>query len=175
MRCVPPARELRFNLWPAVVCVLPFLFSSLSSVGLRFFFSVGFQAGPWVRNLTANLLTLLLASAMGIVRICGIGWTGTGTSGGGVCLGKNRRRGCGFGLIARRWRCGQSAQLRMRGQHPQMRCPPYTHPSRAWMGHPLFLRALQCGPRWDRLRSLPMLREMERRITTGSRGGLLRY
>jgi len=174
MRCVVPAREWRFNLWPAVVCVLLLLFSSLSSVGLRFFFSVGFQAGPSVRNLTATLLTLLLAGATGIVLICGIDWSGTGISGAGVCLGENRRRGCGFGLIGRRWRCGQSARLGMRNQHPQVRCPPHTHPSRAWMGQPLFLRALQCGPRWDRLRSLPMLREMERRITTGSRGGLLR-
>jgi hypothetical protein len=35
---------------------------------------------------------------MGTVRICGIDWTGTGTSGIEVCFGENRRRGCGFGL-----------------------------------------------------------------------------
>jgi hypothetical protein len=174
MRCVAPAQELRFNLWPAVVCVFLFLFSSLFSVGLPFFFSAGFRAGPSARNLTAKLLTLLLASATGTVHICGIDWTGTGTSGGGMCLGGNRPRGCGFGLINRRWRCGLSARLGMRRQHPQVRCPPHTHPSRARVGHPLFLRALQCGPRWGQLRWLPMLREMERRITTGSRGGLLR-
>jgi len=175
MRCVAPAQELRFNLWPAVVCVLLFLFSSLFSVGLPFFFSAGFRAEPSGRNLTAKLLTLLLASATGTVHICGIDWTGTGTSGGELCLGGNRQRGCGFGLTNRRWRCGFSARLRMRSQHPQVRCPPHTHPSRAWMGHPLFLRALQCGRRWGRLRWLPMLREMEHRITTGSRGALLRW
>jgi hypothetical protein len=172
MRCVAPAQELRFNLWPAVVCVLPFLFSSLFSVGLPFFSSAGVQAGHSVRSLTAKRLTLLLASATGIVRICGIAWTGTGTGGAELCLRENRRRGCGFGLIGRRWRCGQSAQ------HP--------HPSRAWMGHPhalsrrplhihpLFPRAPRCGRLWGRLRWLPMLLAMERRITTGSRGALLR-
>jgi hypothetical protein len=103
MRCVAPARELRFNLWPAVVCVFLFLFSSLFSVGLPFFFSAGFRAGPSGRNLTTRLLTLLLASATGIVLICGIGWSGTGTSGGELCLGENRQRVCGFGLINRRW------------------------------------------------------------------------
>jgi hypothetical protein len=172
MRCVSPARELRFNLWSAVVCVFLFLFSWLFSVGLPFFFSAGFRAAPSGRNLTAKLLTLLLASATGTVRICGIDWTGTGTSGGELCLGENRRRGCGFGLTNRRLRCGQSARR--------------THPSGAWMGHPHpllrrplhthppFSWALQCGPRWGQLRWLPMPPEMERRITTGSRGGLLR-
>src|ERR1700681_834404 len=120
MRCVVPARELRFTLWPAVVCVLLFLFSSSLSAGLPFFFSAGFEAGPSVSNLTTKRLTLLLASATGIVLICGIDWSGTGTSGGGVCLGENRRRGSGFGLIGRRWLCGLSARLRMRSQHPQL-------------------------------------------------------
>jgi hypothetical protein len=181
VRCVVPAREWRFNLWPAVVCVLLFLFSSLLSAGLPFFFSAGFQAGPSVRNLTAKLLTLLLASATGIVLICGIDWSGTGTSGGELCLRENRRRGCGFGLIGRRWLCGLSAQHPhpsrpwMGHPHPHLRCPPHTHPSRAWVGHPLPPLVLRCGPRWGRLRWLPMLREMERRITTGSRGVLLRY
>src|SRR6266849_3408261 len=161
VRRVVPTREWRFNLWPAVVCVLLFLFSSLSSAGLPFFFSAGFQAGPSVRNLTAKLLTLLLAGATGIVLICGIGWTGTGTSAGELRLRGNRQRGCGFGLTNRRWRCGLSARPRMPSQHPQKHCPPYTHPSGAWMGHPLFPWVLQCGPRWGRLRSLPMLREIE--------------
>ncbi len=142
VRRVVPTREWRFNLWPAVVCVLLLLFSSLSSVGLPFFFSAGFQPGPSARNLTAKLLTLLLASATGIVLICGIAWTGTGTSAGELRLGENRPRGCGFGLTNRRWLCGQRARPRMRSQPPQLRCPPHTHPSRAWMGHPLFLRVL---------------------------------
>ena len=175
VRRVVPTREWRFNLWPAVVCVLLLLFSSLSSVGLPFFFSAGFQAGPSVRNLTAKLLTLLLASATGIVLICGIAWTGTGTSAGELRLGENRPRGCGFGLIGRRWRCGPSVRLRMRVLHPQMRCLLHTHPSGAWVTHPLFPQVLPCGPRWGRLRWLPMLLATEHRITTGSRGGLLRY
>jgi hypothetical protein len=64
---------------------------------------------------------------------------------------------------------------RMRVLHPQMRCPLHTLPSRAWVGHPLLPRVLLCGPRWGRLRSLPTLREMERKIITGSRGAPLRY
>jgi hypothetical protein len=87
MRCVEPARELHFNLWPAVVRAFLFLFSSLFSEGLPFFLSAGFPAGPSVKNLTIKLLTLPLASAMGIVRICGIDWSGTGISGGELYLG----------------------------------------------------------------------------------------
>jgi hypothetical protein len=95
-----------------------------------------------------------------------------GESAAGLRFRAYQQRGCGFGHTNRRWRCGQSARR--------------THPSGAWMGHPhsllrrplhthpLFSWALQCGPRWGQLRWLPMLQEMERRITTGSRGGLRR-
>src|ERR1700674_960818 len=51
-----------------------------------------------------------------------------------------------------------------------MRCPLPTLPSRAWVGHPLLPRVLSCGPRWGQARSLPTLREMERKNITGSRG-----
>ena len=184
MRCVAPAPELRFNLWPAVVCVLLVLSSSLFSSRLWFFLSAGFWAALSVRNLTAKQSTRLLATTLAIVLICGIDWSGTGTSGGGVPLAGNRRRGGGFELTSRRWRCGLGAQhphpSRAWMGHPRahLRRPRHIHPSRAWVGHPHFLRVQRqqrVGRLWDRLRWLPMLPETERRITTGFRGGLLRW
>jgi len=177
-RCVAPAQEWCFNLWPAVVCVLLVLFSSVSSSRLSFFFSAEFSAaGSWaapsVRSLTRKH-TPLLKSAAGIVRICGIECTGTGTSGGGLWLGENRRRDFGFGLTGRRWRCGLRGRLRLHILHLHLCRRPHTHPSKAWVGHPLLLLSRRRGLRWDRLRWLPMLREIEGRITTGSRGGLPR-
>ena len=161
VRCVAPAQEWRFNLWSAVVCGLLFLFSLASSPRSLFFLAADLQAAPSVRNRTRNQRTLRLAGAREIVRICGIAWTGTGTSAGGLYLQGNRRRGCGFGLIGRRWRCGLSARL-----HSNPRRPPHTHPSGAWMGHPQSPRR---GCLWDRLRWLRTQRATECRITTGSR------
>ena len=51
-----------------------------------------------------------------------------------------------------------------------------TYPPKSSLGgHPLLPRVLSCGPRWGRLRSLPTLREMERKIITGSWGAPFRY
>ena len=106
VRCVAPAQEWRFNLWSARGLRSSLLvFLGVFSASL-FFLAADLQAAPLVRNRTRDQRTLLPAGAREIVRICGIAWTGTGTSAGGLCLQGNRRRGCGFGLIGRRWRCG---------------------------------------------------------------------
>ena len=166
VRCVAPAQEWRFNLCSAVVCGLLFLFSLVSSPRSLFFLAADLQAAPSVRNRTRDLRTLLPAGARGIVRICGIAWTGTGISVDEVCFRGNRRRGCAFGLIGGRWRCGPSARL-----HSNLRRPLRTHPSGAWMGHPQSPRG---GCLWDRLRSLLTPQATECRITTGSRDELRR-
>jgi len=125
VRRVALARQWRFHLWPAVVHVLLVLFSSPFSSPLSFFFSAAFSSLPLsVKNLAikcrAHLpLRRAAKSAPGIVLTCGTIRTGTGTSGDGVCPERNRRRGCGFGLINRRWRCERSARLRM----PHTRSP----------------------------------------------------
>jgi hypothetical protein len=134
-RCVAPAQEWCFNLLPAEVCGL---FVSSSS-WLSFFSSAaGSWAAPSGRSLARKPLPYCLLqraakravkSAAGIVRICGIVCTGTGTSGGGPCLGENRRRGCAFGLTGRRWRCGLRAQLRLQIQHLLLCRRPHTHSS----------------------------------------------
>jgi len=143
-RCLAPAQKWYFNLWPAVVCVLLVLFSSLSSSRLSFFSSAEFSAaGSWaapsVRSLARKLRPRRLSqraskraakravkSAAGLALIWALICTGTGTSGGGLCLGENRRRGCGFGLISRRWQCGRRAWLHL---HLHLGLPPQTHSS----------------------------------------------
>ena len=70
---------------------------------------------------------------------------GTGTSGGGVCLRENRRRGCGFGLTGRRWRCGRSARLRILTPAQSLDGAPATR-CRGTTTHGV-------GLRWDRRRS----------------------
>jgi len=83
---------------------------------------------------------------------------------GGGCRGGNRRRNCGYGLIGGRWRCGRHV--------------PWTHPSRAWVRHPLPFhphRHPRVGWLWGRLLWHRTLRAMGCRITTGFRGELLRW
>ena len=169
MRCVAPA-QTSVSIYGLPWCALfSFCFFRYLRWRFAFFFSAGFRAGPSVRNLTAKLLTLLLASATGIVRICGIDWTGTGTE-----RGRSVPRGeSAAGLRFRAYRQKMAMRAGARLTHPSCASSSTYPPSRAWVGHPLSW-APRCGRRWGQLRWLPMLREMERRITTGYRGGLLR-
>jgi len=97
----------------------------------------------------------LLAGAMGSslsARTIGVNWNQRGAT---LPRGESAA-GLRFRAYRQKMRCGLSAQP--------------THPSRAWVGHPLFRRGLRCGRLWDRLRSLPMLREIGEQITTGVSG-----
>ena len=143
--------------WCAFFC---FYFLRYLRWRFGFSFQLVFRQEPSVRNLTAKLLTLLLASATGIVRICEIAWTGTGTSGGELLPRGESAAGLRFRAYqAEDGDAGSARGWRTRSQHPQVRCPPHTHPSRAWVGHPLFLRALRCGCRLGRRRSPPTHRK----------------
>jgi hypothetical protein len=195
VRLAVPACQWRFNLWPAVVRALfvSVLFSTVSSSGSQsFFFSVaGFWAARLVRNWRERRRTHLLqkpgcgekGQAPSLRVHCGIG---TGICGGGLCLVENRRLGCDCGLTGGRWLCGLGARRRLGIQHSHLNLHrhPHTHPSGAWVGHPRDYPpelgrtrhpSPRVGCRWGRLRWLPMLAATECRITTGSRGGLLRW
>lgn len=180
VRRFAPAPGWRFNLWSAAVCL--FHFSSRSQLRSLCFPGVSSRPRPSVRRRKRHHPTLGKVT-VGIVLISLIGvfirkmiCAGTGTSAGAPCLRDNRPRSCVFALTSGKWSCGRRSLRHTLSRHP--------HPSGAWRGHPpergrtrtpeRTPALLPSGCRSVRLPSPRMRPETGCRITTGSRGGLLR-